>query len=284
MIQPQFGVVTSIGREHLEFFGDVEGVAQEEGWLAELLPVAGKLFINGDTNFAEGIERRCKATVVRIGLDERNEWRVNNVRVDERGVSFSIAAPRAEFSGEYRLNLLGRHQAVNAALAIAVGAELGLTAEEVRRGLASCQPPKMRMQVLDVRGVRVLDDAYNANADSMLAALETLHEFPCAGRRVAVLGDMAELGSHTAAAHTEVGKRAAELDIDHLITVGQMAAMTAQAARQAGLREVTECRDVGEASSTIKSFAREGDVILLKASRVTGFERLRESLSQCFIT
>ena len=284
MIQPQFGVITSIGREHLEFFENLDGVAQEEGWLAELLPRTGRLFINGDTHCVEKIERRCRGTVVRVGYGDHNVWRVHAPSVDQRGTSFSVAAPREEFSGEYRVNLPGRHQAVNAALAIAAGAELGLSADEIRRGLGSCPPPKMRMQVIDVHGIRILDDAYNANADSMLAALETLSDFPCRGRRIAVLGDMAELGLHTTVAHEEVGRKVAELKIDRLVTVGTTAALTARSARAAGMGEVTESRDVSEAAGVIKRFAREGDVILLKASRVTGFERLRESLSQCFTT
>src|SRR5437016_13055765 len=95
-----------------------------------------------------------------------------------QGVSFRVAAPRAEFVGEYRINLLGRHQVMNAVLAMAVGAELGLSRAEIERGLVECQPPKMRMQLWESNGVRVLDDAYNANADSMLAALQTLQDIP----------------------------------------------------------------------------------------------------------
>jgi len=204
---------------------------------------------------------------------------MRNVRVDESGAHFTVVAPRTEFSGEYRVNLLGRHQITNAALAIAVGAELGLSVEEIRRGLASCQPPKMRLQVFQSHGVHILNDAYNANADSMLAALQTLNEFPCVGRRIAVLGDMAELGEHSVTAHAEVGRKAAELGGIKLITVGRMAKLTAQAARDAGLRDVTECRDVSEATEALKQIARAGDVVLLKASRVTGLERVSESLS-----
>lgn len=284
MIQPRYGIITSIGREHLEFFGDVNGVAQEEGWLAELLPANGRLFINGDTEFADAIARRSRAPVVRAGFGANNDWRIGNARMDERGVSFDLAAPREQLSGEYRVSLLGRHQAVNATLAIAIGAELGLSADEIRHGLMSCQPPKMRLQISEVNGIRVLNDAYNANADSMVAALQTLHDLPCAGRRIAVLGDMAELGAHSDEAHTEVGRRTAELGVDHLVTVGARATVTAQAARAAGLRDVTECRDVAQATAELKKIARAGDVILLKASRVTGLEKLSESLGQCFTT
>ncbi len=277
MIQPQFGIITSIGREHLEFFGSVEGVAQEEGVLAELLPASGKLFINGDSEWTPAIARRTSATVVTVGFDGRNDWRARRVWVGEAGVGFEAEAPRSEFSGEYQLRLLGRHQVSNALLALAAGTELGATPEQLRRGLAECAAPKMRLQVWDARGVRVLDDSYNANTDSMFAALETLRDYPCQGRRVAVLGDMAELGGHTVEAHREIGRRAAELGITVLVTVGRHAGETARAARAAGLRDVHEFADVA-AASAVKDLLQPADVVLLKASRSTGLERLGEVL------
>jgi len=167
---------------------------------------------------------------------------------------------------------------VNALFAVAVGAEFGLTRDEIQRGLAECNPAKMRLQLYEHNGVRVLDDAYNANADSMLAALQTLTELPCKGRKVAVLGDMAELGEHTEAAHREIGRRAAELGIGQLFVVGKMAAVTAQAARQAGLGRVMEFPDVEAAAGIVKNFLKSGDLVLLKASRSSRLERLTEQL------
>ncbi len=297
MIAPKFGVITSIGREHLEFFGDVAGVAQEEGWLAELLPADGKLFLNGDSEWSDKIAARTKAQVVRVGFGEKNDWCAKKVRLDKNGVTFSVAAlcerrggdeearrsqtaatAAPDFSGEYRVNLLGKHQAVNSLLAIAIGAELGLTREEISRGLAECQPAKMRLNFWEANGVRVLDDSYNANADSTIAALETLCGLPLQGRRVAVLGDMAELGAHSAAAHAEVGRRAAELAVGQLFAVGKMAAVTGQAARDAGLMRVFEFAEVEAALGVVRSFVKPGDVVLLKASRAARLERIAEML------
>ena len=278
LIQPRFGVITSIGREHLEFFGDVRGVAQEEGWLAELLPANGILFVNGDCPATEGIVARTRARVVRVGFGAQNDWRASDVRCDERGQTFQVASPSAAFDGAYRIGLLGRHQVSNALLAGAVGTEVGLTGEQVRRALAGCTPPKMRLQLWEANGVRVLDDAYNANADSTIAALETLHDLPCAGRRVAVLGDMAELGAHSVAAHVEVGRRAAELGVNRLFAVGEMAGHVAGAARAAGLSAVTEIAEVAGAGETVRSELLLGDVVLLKASRSARFERIGDVL------
>jgi UDP-N-acetylmuramoyl-tripeptide--D-alanyl-D-alanine ligase len=278
MIQPKYGVLTNIGREHLEFFGDLAGVAEEEGSLAELLPAEGRLFINGDSEWTELITRRTRATVVRVGLGEKNDWRGRGLRLDKNGVTFRVETPKAEYSGEYRVNLLGRHQVINALFAVAVSEELGLGRPAVRDGLAECQPAKMRMQFWEAGGVRVLDDAYNANADSMVAALETLCALPLQGRRVAVLGDMAELGAQSEAAHAEIGRRAAELGIGQLFAVGRMAPVIAAAARAAGLSRVIEFADVEAAKSAVKSFLKAGDVVLLKASRASRLERIAETL------
>ena len=278
MIQPKFGVITNIGREHLEFFGDVAGVAREEGWLAELLPADGKLFLNGDNEWTGKIAARTKAQVVRVGLGEKNDWCAEKIRLDKNGVTFRVQAPKEEFCGEYRVNLLGRHQATNALFAVAVSEELGLGRAEIQRGLAECQPAKMRLQFWEVNGVRVLNDCYNANADSTVAALETLCGLPLQGRRVAVLGDMNELGAHSVAAHAEVGRRAAELGIGQLFAVGKMASVTAKAARAAGLTRVIEFADVEAAAAVLKNFLKTGDVVLLKASRASRLERIAELL------
>jgi len=297
MIAPKFGVITNIGREHLEFFGDVAGVAQEEGALAELLPADGKLFLNGDNEWSEKIAARTKAKVVRVGIGEKNDWCAKKIRLDKSGVTFSVTAlcerrggdeearrsqtaatAMSEFCGEYRINLLGRHQVTNALFAIALGAELGLDRAEIQDGLVACPPPKMRLNFWEVNGVRVLDDSYNANADSTIAALETLCGLPLQGRRVAVLGDMAELGAHSAAAHAEVGRRAAELKLGQLFAIGKMAAVTGKAARDAGLMRVFEFAEVEAALNVVRGFLKPGDVVLLKASRVSRLERIAEML------
>jgi UDP-N-acetylmuramoyl-tripeptide--D-alanyl-D-alanine ligase len=189
-----------------------------------------------------------------------------------------MPVPLSEYNGEYRVNLLGRHQVTNALFAVAVGEELGLGRAEIQRGLAECQPAKMRLQFWEANGVRVLDDCYNANADSTIAALETLCDLPLQGRRVAVLGDMNELGAHSAAAHAEAGKRAAELGVGQLFAVGKMAPVMAKAARDAGLNRVIEFVDVEAAANVVRNFLKTGDVVLLKASRTSHLERIAETL------
>jgi UDP-N-acetylmuramoyl-tripeptide--D-alanyl-D-alanine ligase len=278
MMGPQFGVITNIGREHLEFFGDLAGVAREEGMVAEALPPDGALFINGDNEWTESIVRRCRARVVRVGLGQTNDWVASKIRVGDAGVTFCARGPRPALNGDYRIKLLGKHQVANALFALALGAELGLEREAIAHGLEICAPAKMRLQMCQPGGIHVLDDAYNANAESMVAALQTLCDLPCTGRRVAVLGDMAELGQASQAAHAEVGRRVAEFHLDQLFAVGRQAGEIANAARRGGLQTVVEIPEVELAARAVREYARPGDVVLIKASRAMRFERITEAL------
>lgn len=278
LIKPRLGVITSLGREHMEFFGDMEGVAKEEGSLADVLPEQGTLFVNGDSEWIQPIIQRSKAKVLRIGFSEKNDCIASDVQFDEAGVTFSAKTVRDDLCGEYRIKLLGRHQVVNALLAISVAGELGLSRAEIQKGLLECEPALMRLQTWTINGIQILDDSYNANADSMLAALETLHDMPCNGRRVAVLGDMAELGEYSIPAHTEVGRRAAELKIDQLFAVGANSRVTADSARRGGLKRVEEFSEIEMAGAALKKSLQSGDLVLLKASRSARIERIGEIL------
>jgi UDP-N-acetylmuramoyl-tripeptide--D-alanyl-D-alanine ligase len=138
----------------------------------------------------------------------------------------------------------------------------------------------MRLQALEIAGIRLVDDTYNANADSMVAALQTLYDLPCAGRRVAVLGDMAELGRHAEAAHVEVGSFAAKLGIHRLVAIGRMAGPTARAARAAGLVDAVGYDTQEDAGRDLAAWLRAGDVVLFKASRASRLEKLVARLEE----
>jgi UDP-N-acetylmuramoyl-tripeptide--D-alanyl-D-alanine ligase len=201
-------------------------------------------------------------------------------RLTDTGTVFTVAAPTRHHAGEYRLRLLGRHQVGNALLALAVAAELGLSADEARAGLAACLPPPHRLQLWTAGGVRVLDDCYNANADSMLAALETLQALPGTGRRWAVLGDMAELGIHAEAMHREVGAGAARAGLAGLFVLGAHAGTLAAAATAAGLEPVVPCETVEAVVERLLAVVAAGDIVLVKASRSARLERVVEALRE----
>ena len=282
MIQPRIGIITSIGREHLEFFGDLEGVLLEEGQLAEALPPGGLLVLDGDGYGNDSLTRRTVARLARVGFNATNDWRLRVLEMGRRGSRFSVQSDAPELDGEYSIQLLGSHQVLNAAYAIVVGKELGLGRAEIQRGLASCTGAKMRLQLKSIDDFLVLDDAYNANADSMNAAIDTLQRFPCKGRRIAVLGDMAELGEASAPAHEEVGRRVAETKIDCLVAVGKSSGIMASAARSAGLREVLDLAEIEKVGPAVTEIVRPGDVVLVKASRSSRLERVIDFLAAHF--
>lgn len=279
MVQPRVGVLTHIGEEHLEHFGSVAGVLEEEGWLAEMLAPDGVLILPGDAWWTGAIRSRARSRVVTVGDSADCDWRMLEVEPDAEGSAFSVRAPQSEWSGEYRVNLLGRHQAMNALLALAAAAEFGLGREEIHRGLAGCRPARWRMNRWQWDGVEVIEDCYNANVDSAVAALEALRVFPCAGRRGAVLGDLAELGVHTRGAHERVGRRAAELGVDRLVAVGVWGGVTA-AAGSGGRTEVVAVDTLGAAVVHLRHHLRPGDCLLIKGSRSARLERLGELLRE----
>jgi len=275
MAGPQYGLLTGIGHEHLEHFFDVNGVAREEGMLAELLPASGKLFLYGDGDWVKPMIERSQAPVVTVGFGAVNDWSVENVRVTEGGTRFALHSPIADLCGDYETPLLGEHQAGNAALALAAGGELGMDRDGMARGLAATPVPRMRLELNDRGGVRWLNDAYNANSDSTQAALATLATLQDGRRSYVVLGEMAELGKHASAAHQEAGRAAAEMAAG-LIAVGQFAEVTEEAARKAGLTRVVAVEEAREAVRILREWLRPGDAVLLKASRVARLEQIEE--------
>ncbi len=280
MIRPGIGVLTSLGREHLEYFGDLQGVISEEGALAECVPSEGLLVVNADSPGVEQVIGRASCRVLRVGFTSPSDWRIVSVKGDVEGSDVEIEGGGVGWTGVWRVNLLGRHMAINAVLALAVSAQLGVSPDLARIGLAGARPSKMRLSAGEAGGVRILDDTYNANADSVLAALETLTDLPCAGRRVAVLGDMAELGRHAEAAHVEVGNAAARLAVDRLWTVGSRATVTADAARRAGMPVAEAHPDLESVVRSMIQYLRPGDAVLVKASRSARLERLVASLRE----
>lgn len=280
IIQPRYGVLTSLGREHLEFFGDLDGVVQEEGSLAEAIASDGRLFVNGDAPGIEHVVGRTRARVTRVGWTGRSDWRVMEAVVDTQGTWFRVDAPETEFSAEYHVPLVGVHQVLTATLALAVAAELGLSVDEARRGLAGCRPAEHRLQVRQAGEVLVLDDSYNANLDSVRAALAALRDVAGERRKVAILGDMAELGAASEGDHARVGKAAAVYGVDLLGALGSRRDGMAQAARAAGLATVETWENVAAAQTALAERLRPGDVVLIKASRTSRLERIVDFLEQ----
>jgi len=271
---PDVAVITNIGVAHIEFLGSREAIAQEKGMLAEALPASGSLVMNAADDFCASIAARTPARTVLAGLTADAAVRGTVLETGFGGSRFLVRAGEEE--AEVALPVPGLHMVENALLALAVGHLFGVPLSEGAAGLAKSRLTKGRLEQKTLGGIHVLDDSYNANPDSMRAALQTLASLPAEGARIAVLGRMGELGAESEPAHRSVGEAAARAGIDELIAVGAEAAFIAEAARNAGMARVCHAADPAAAAALLAERVRPGDLVLLKGSRSARMERVLE--------
>jgi UDP-N-acetylmuramoyl-tripeptide--D-alanyl-D-alanine ligase len=279
--RPQVGVVLNVGSAHLGEFGSADGVAQAKGELVESLAPDGTAVLNADDPRVLAMAGRTSAEVVTTGRGEDAAVRATDVALDEQArARFTLTAAGA--SHPVALKVVGEHQVANALSAAAAALALGLSLGEVAEALSAAAPrSRWRMEV-DRRpdGVTVVNDAYNANPESMRAALAALAGLP-AERRIAVLGGMAELGPGAAAEHERLGRDAAAAGTDLIVAVGDDAVGIADGAVAAGRlagKESVHVPDRTAARKLLDDLLRPGDVVLVKASRSYGLERLAADL------
>lgn len=276
LARPDIAIITNIGVAHIEFMGSREAIAEEKGALAEAVPPNGTLILNADDPFSESIAKRTRAKNILAGI-ENGSVRATDISQHSTGSEFTI------LEGAHRcraqLPVPGIHMVQNAMLAVAAGRLFGLSLEECAVGLASTPLTKARLQIRDIDGIQFIDDSYNANPDSMKAALRTLVELDSDGRRIAVLGEMGELGAESERGHREVGEAAAHLRIDELIAIGSLGGAIARAAEKAGLRKSAAVGSQAEAAELLAQNARPGDLVLVKGSRAARMERVLEEFA-----
>ncbi|MGY1752684.1 UDP-N-acetylmuramoyl-tripeptide--D-alanyl-D-alanine ligase [Blastococcus sp. SYSU D01042] len=279
--RPGIGVVLNVGSAHLGEFGSAEVIAQAKGELVEALPADGTAVLNADDPRVLGMAPRTRARVVTTGRGETADVRATGVALDESArARFTLVAGGEEHP--VALRVVGEHQVANALSAAAAALAAGMTPAAVAAALSEAGPrSRWRMEV-DRRddGVTVVNDAYNANPESMRAALAALAGMP-AGRRIAVLGAMAELGPGAAAEHERLGRDTAAAGIDLVVAVGPDAVGIADGAAAAGRRAGEESvlvPDRAAARQLLSEVLRPGDVVLVKASRSFGLELLAADL------
>jgi UDP-N-acetylmuramoyl-tripeptide--D-alanyl-D-alanine ligase len=273
LARPDLAIITNIGVAHIEFMGSREAIAKEKGALAEAVGKRGAVILAAEDDFSSQIANRTTARVIRTGLSPGRLW-ASDIVMSPEGCRFTIHSENEAMTAE--VPAPGEHMVRNALLAVAAGLEFGLQLEECAEGLAAARLTGGRLARRVLRGVTVLDDTYNANPDSMEAALKTLGALPVAGRRIAVLGKMGELGEHAAAGYQRVGRSAARV-ADALIAVGSETRTLSETARTAGLKEVHTIADAAEAAGLLRKLAREGDLVLVKGSRAARMERVIEN-------
>jgi UDP-N-acetylmuramoyl-tripeptide--D-alanyl-D-alanine ligase len=276
---PDLALLTCIGPEHLEGVGSLHGAACAEGEIFRRLRPSAVAVVNGDDPLV--VEQAAAFPGRRVVFGSGGDVAAEDV--DDRGTEgthfvLRVAARRLPV----RLTIAGRHNVTNALAAAAAAHAIDIPADVMRTALERVRAPSMRMEIRRLaQGVTVLNDCYNANPASMAAALHTLRTSR-GGRRVAVLGEMRELGAHADAACRALGAAAAAADLDELILLGVQAHLVRASAVDAGMdpRRVIVVADHDEAASRVRAVMREGDVVLLKGSRGAALERVLQRLEQ----
>ena len=280
MARPQVGVVTAVQAVHLSRIGTIEAIERAKGELIEALPADGVAILNADDQIVSRMDGRTAARVLRYGFDETADVRALDVQpAGTAGMRFTLATPRGRRA--LTIPTLGRLSVHNAAAAAAVGVAAGIALDLVVEALEGGWSAPHRVQLVRLRGVTLIDDSYNASPGSMAAALELLADLP--GRRVAVLGEMLELGPGHDAGHEAVGAAAARV-AELLVVVGRDADGIAEGAIAAGLEPgvVHRVADADAARDVVAPRLRDGDVVLVKASRGVGLDVLVEALRSEF--
>ncbi|MBI3589263.1 MAG: UDP-N-acetylmuramoyl-tripeptide--D-alanyl-D-alanine ligase [Candidatus Liptonbacteria bacterium] len=285
--RPNVSIITAIGDipVHVEFYNEAEEVAREKGRLIEFLPTAGFAILNKDDEAVLNLKDRTRAHLMTFGFNRGSDLRITNfeTRIFEgvpTGLSFKL-----EYGGStvpVKIDhAIGKAQGYAAAAAAAVGIAFGFNLIKVSDRLKNYQPPRGRMNL--VRGIKsslILDDSYNASPMSMHAALDTLRDLP-AKRKIAVLGDMTEIGSYTIGAHETLGRLAADV-VDILVTVGPRGKIIAESAQKTGLnkKNIQVFEDVDEAKKPIRELIRKGDLVLVKASHIIQLNEIVEEIQE----
>lgn len=272
--RPKVGIITNIGISHMENLGSREGILKAKLEITDYLDPTGILFLNGDDERLYGLKGKRPERIEYFGQDAHNEGRILRAELTDKGqLQFE-----AEYHGEHYellLNTPGRHMAYNVMPAIMTGVYLGLSKEEILRGLASYTSPDKRLKITQTGKVTLLDDCYNASPDSMKAALDTLCELPGRGRRIAILGDMFELGDMEREGHREVGVKAASLPrLSMILTVGKRARWIVEAAAGRKGLYCESFENIEELIENLVGKIEKDDIILVKASRGMAFERI----------
>ncbi len=279
LVRPQFGVITGIGPAHIEFFGSLEAIAREKTDLWASLPSDGWAVANGQDVWLRRFAWRSKARMMWVGGGEDAVWVLEGWEPGKEGSRYWLSW-HGVGKVEVFLPFWGGALGVNVLLAAALGGIAGLSLSEIAQGLERFRPSAGRMELKPSAGGWVLDDSYNANPQSVEAALEALARLQLGGRRGAVLGTMGELGEWAAGFHRELGKQVGRLGLDWVVFVGEHGETLAQGAREVHFPEdrLFVVPGAQEALEQVRELFRPGDLLLVKGSRAVGLERVVEGL------
>jgi len=277
--EPDIGILINIGPVHLEGLGSIEGVMKAKGELLQGMGARGRLIFNADDPRVVELSKGFQGEKTAFGVKNPADWQATDIRTrDAGGVSFQLKGSAGTIP--VSLKLMGRDQVYNALAAAAAASHLGVGMKAIKEALEAFQPPPMRMEPMALgKGIRIINDAYNANPPSMELALRTLEEVT-GGKKIAVLGDMWELGEHAEQAHRELGRQTQERGVDLLFLLGQFAPQVAQGAQEAGMAPQAICigKDHHAVSLRLAQAVKKGDWVLIKGSRIMKMEEIIKEL------
>lgn len=273
IVKPNIAIVTNVNETHMELLGSMENIAKAKGELVQAIGAGGTVILNADNPYTSAMKDIVNSgvTVITHGLEHDADLKAENIKVASGTTDFDL-----KYKGEsyhFDLPIIGRHNISNTLAAIAAGISVGLTFEKIRSSLATLVTTKMRFEVIHRDGITIVNDAYNASPASMRAAIKTASEIYDI-RKIAVLGDMFELGAVAEKAHREVGAYVAENGFDILITVGELGKFIAEGAKSAGMEKVFVTDSHEDAAKTLRGVLKRNDVILFKASHGMHLEKV----------
>jgi UDP-N-acetylmuramoyl-tripeptide--D-alanyl-D-alanine ligase len=275
MASPDIAVITNCGAEHLAGLGDLAGVRIENASITEGMNEKGLLVVNGDDEELLAAIGPYRGRKITFGNEPSNDLFASEIECGLEGVRFRLNKSRLIVS----IPLLGKHTAINALAAIAIARRMGVAEQAVVAGLATATGPDMRLQRIDAGGVTIINDAYNANPNSMRSALETLAALKSTTRRIAVLGDMLELGESTEQFHREIGEFAGTCGLGVLACVGENAQHIAKAVGMSA-DCVMRYPDAQAAAVDVPKWLNDGDLVLLKGSRGIHLELVARAIAE----
>lgn len=286
IVQPDVSVITNIGPAHLERLGCIENIINAKAELLEAMQRDGLVILNRDNPYFSDLQARARCRLVTVGKHRESDFQAVDIKMDDGHVGFKVIAKPFNDILDVKLPVIGIHNVYPSLTAIAIGYGLGMIPQDILMGLMDIKLPKMRLELKEIAGIKVIDDSYNANPISMLSALETLSMFRCAGKRIFVCSDMLELGKDASMYHKELGRQVVSYKVDRLITVGELSNLVSSTAIDCGMREeyVRHCRDNVEAVEVLGHWLEPGDVVLVKGSRARHMEEITKGMEEYYST
>jgi UDP-N-acetylmuramoyl-tripeptide--D-alanyl-D-alanine ligase len=271
--RPDIAVITNIGPSHLEFFGDLDGVHGAKSEILEYLGPCSEAIVNGDDTYLSRLKKK-RFGVTKFGFDDRNDLSASLVYAGSGGIEFLLNDRQ-----RFRLNVLGTHNVYNALAAIAIARRFGMTYGAIRKALGTFRATSMRLNIKNVNGISVINDAYNSNPSSMRCALNTMKDITAISKWI-VSADMLELGRHEEHFHKALGESVAKMGFDGLITFGRLSRHACERAMECGMDSdrVWNCSTRNDVVDILRKVAKRGDAVLVKGSRAMKMEEVVEKI------